>query len=286
MRRHGKDPDAIVDKLMSKWNGKVSAERFAELKRRSGELMTQGHLSQHVFFHYFHHPALALNSRWIFGVRSADYHRARLRGWSPARDRSTHRPLARAGRSPCDGRAEALRPPGRPSHRAELARRRRSCSLQRSSAAPPTAGSTRTSTSTARAIFRTAVPPLKGSQSAARLHLPRRPKPRQGRARAPLSAGRPARENVRRDARRGGLDQAGEAFDARADLLRGGAAVAEAHAAAAALRAMKSLPGVIGTPASAARAASSSVSTLSGKIDPEEVAAGRHDEACVGQELS
>lgn len=84
VRRHGKDPDAIVDKLMSKWNGKVSEARFAELKRRSGELMTQGHLSQHVFFHYFHHPALALNSQRIFGVRSADYHRARLRGWSPA----------------------------------------------------------------------------------------------------------------------------------------------------------------------------------------------------------
>lgn len=83
IRRHGKDPDAIAEQLVSKWRGKVGDAQFAELSRRTGELMTQGHLAQHVFFHYFHHPAMALNSRWIFGVRSADYHRARLQGWSP-----------------------------------------------------------------------------------------------------------------------------------------------------------------------------------------------------------
>ncbi len=84
VRRHGKDPDAIVAELMSGWRGRVGDERSAELTRRAGELMTQGHLAQHVFFHYFHDPAIALNSMWIFGVRSADFQRARLQGWSPA----------------------------------------------------------------------------------------------------------------------------------------------------------------------------------------------------------
>ncbi|MBI4897720.1 MAG: hypothetical protein HY827_05065 [Actinobacteria bacterium] len=84
VQRHGKDPDAVVAGLVSDWNGRIDDVRLAELTRRANELMTQGHLAQHVFFHYFHDPAIALNSAWIFGVRSADFQRARLQGWSPA----------------------------------------------------------------------------------------------------------------------------------------------------------------------------------------------------------
>ncbi|MFY9264387.1 MAG: hypothetical protein WAO61_03030 [Solirubrobacterales bacterium] len=90
IRRRGKDPDVIVQKLMAQWRGKVDTAQFAELQRRAGELMTQGHLSQHVFFHYFHNPAIALNSKYIFGVRSPDYMAARRHAFTP-------REIARAG---------------------------------------------------------------------------------------------------------------------------------------------------------------------------------------------
>lgn len=91
IERHGKDPDMIVEQLMEPWTGKVSVEQFNELKRRTGEVMTQGHLSQHVMFHYFHNPAIALNSKYIFGVRSPDFMAARHHGYSP-------RQIAKAGR--------------------------------------------------------------------------------------------------------------------------------------------------------------------------------------------
>ena len=81
---HGKDPDVVAAQLMRQWEGKVSDAKFAELSRRTEEVMSQGHLSQHVFFHYFHDPLLAMNSKWIFNIPTGDYHRARLRGYSPA----------------------------------------------------------------------------------------------------------------------------------------------------------------------------------------------------------
>jgi hypothetical protein len=84
IERHGHDPDEVTAQLMEQWRGKVSLQKLAELTRRTNALMTQGHLSQHVFFHYFHDPLLAMNSKWIFNIPPGDYHRARLRGYSPA----------------------------------------------------------------------------------------------------------------------------------------------------------------------------------------------------------
>ena len=87
IKRKGKNPDEIVDKLMYQWRGKVNSKQFTELKRRADATMTQGHLAQHVFFHYFHNPTLAFNARKIFNVAPGDYHRARLAGLDAARDR-------------------------------------------------------------------------------------------------------------------------------------------------------------------------------------------------------
>lgn len=83
VKRKGKDPDAVVSRLMKQWEGRVNQRQLAELTRRSNELMTQGHLAQHLFFHYFHNPEIALHSRSIFRIAPGDYHRARLRGFTP-----------------------------------------------------------------------------------------------------------------------------------------------------------------------------------------------------------
>lgn len=89
----GQDPEVVASRLMSRWQGRVSARRYAELDRRTHELLTQGHLAQHVFFHFFHHPALALRARWIFNVSPEQYHEARMAGFTP-------REIARHGRVP------------------------------------------------------------------------------------------------------------------------------------------------------------------------------------------
>ncbi|MBJ7353547.1 MAG: hypothetical protein JHC98_01870 [Thermoleophilaceae bacterium] len=81
--KHKKDPNAIVERLMNRWVGKVSDRQFTELTRRSNALMTQSHLSQHVFFHLFHDPAIGLKAKWIFNISPGDYHHARMTGWSP-----------------------------------------------------------------------------------------------------------------------------------------------------------------------------------------------------------
>jgi hypothetical protein len=99
VRKRHKDPDAIIAKLMKRWDGKVSDKQFAELTRRANALMTQSHLSQHVFFHLFHDPAVALNSRWIFNVAPGDYMMARMSGFPPkAIARHGHVPVKQAVR--------------------------------------------------------------------------------------------------------------------------------------------------------------------------------------------
>ena len=54
------------------------------LRARAERLLTQGHLAQHVFFHWFHSPAIRENAREIFGMQPWDYFRARRAGFSPA----------------------------------------------------------------------------------------------------------------------------------------------------------------------------------------------------------
>lgn len=103
VKRHGKRPADVVEHLLRKQKRRFSEAHHRELLRRGNALMTQGHLAQHVFFHYFHNPALAENSRWVFGIRPGDYHRARLRGWTPREI------AARGGRSMKSAQRRAMR---------------------------------------------------------------------------------------------------------------------------------------------------------------------------------
>ena len=152
--KRGKDPDVIAAKLMSRWKGKVSDRQFTELTRRTNALMTQSHLSQHVFFHLFHDPAIGLKARWIFNVSVGDYHRARMTGWAP-------REIAKHGGVTVYARRYAARWWSYAVSRSEASgatrprapRRESSCIARRRG---PTSGSTRTSTSTRSASSPTA----------------------------------------------------------------------------------------------------------------------------------
>jgi hypothetical protein len=76
--------DQATDELTERWSGKVSAERLSILKKRTMDMLTQGHLSQHVLFHHFHDPVIAVHSQEIFGLSRGDYTVARRSGYSPA----------------------------------------------------------------------------------------------------------------------------------------------------------------------------------------------------------
>lgn len=84
VRRRGLDPDQLAADLVDAWVPDPDSDWAAELRSRALRTLTQGHLAQHLFFHRFHHPGIALQSRSIFGVRSLEYRRLRLTGRAPA----------------------------------------------------------------------------------------------------------------------------------------------------------------------------------------------------------
>jgi Tol biopolymer transport system component len=96
--RHGwREPGRLADALVAPWRGHVSAARVAVLRGRAVRTITQGHLSQHLFFHSLHQFAIPSRAPQIFGLSDAafrDVRRtlelspltiARLHGRSPAR---------------------------------------------------------------------------------------------------------------------------------------------------------------------------------------------------------
>jgi Tol biopolymer transport system component len=96
--RHGwRDPGRLAGALVAPWRGHVGAARLAVLRGRALRTITQGHLSQHLFFHSLHQFAIPSRAPQIFGMSDAafrDVRRtlelspltiARLHGRSPAR---------------------------------------------------------------------------------------------------------------------------------------------------------------------------------------------------------
>lgn len=54
------------------------------------DAVTQGHLAQHLLFHYFHQPLIASRAAGIVGVSPVHFRRTRLRGASPAEIGGAH----------------------------------------------------------------------------------------------------------------------------------------------------------------------------------------------------
>jgi Tol biopolymer transport system component len=96
--RHGwRDPGRLADALVAPWRGHVTAARLAILRGRAVRTITQGHLSQHLFFHSLHQFAIPSRAPRIFGMSDQGFRDvrrtlelspltiARLHGRSPAR---------------------------------------------------------------------------------------------------------------------------------------------------------------------------------------------------------
>jgi hypothetical protein len=77
------DPKKIVRESLA-IDDSTSPRVKTILNKRANRLLTQGHLAQHVFFHWFHNPAIRQNAKEIFGMNPWDYARARRLGYSPA----------------------------------------------------------------------------------------------------------------------------------------------------------------------------------------------------------
>src|SRR3954468_16659964 len=72
-RERGWQPEALARELVAPWRGKLSdPSRLALLQSRALRVLTQGHLSQHIFFHSLHQNAIPDNAPAIFGVASRE----------------------------------------------------------------------------------------------------------------------------------------------------------------------------------------------------------------------
>ncbi|MEA2308567.1 MAG: hypothetical protein QOI65_853 [Thermoleophilaceae bacterium] len=89
-RRRGVDPDTLARRLLAPRRDELSEHQYAILRERSEDMLTQGHLAQHVFFHVFHGDLLTGHFQSWFGVSHERWVELRL-------DRFTPRQIARRG---------------------------------------------------------------------------------------------------------------------------------------------------------------------------------------------
>jgi Tol biopolymer transport system component len=70
-RERGWEPQALAHELVAPWRGQLrDPGRLALLEKRALRTLTQGHLSQHLFFHSLHQEAIPSHATQIFGVAS------------------------------------------------------------------------------------------------------------------------------------------------------------------------------------------------------------------------
>jgi hypothetical protein len=80
VRKTGLQPDALADQLVDPWRAVVGPGRLAELRERTIRVLTQGHLAQHVLFHYFHGTGVTGQTDFVFGFELPTFIRLRSRG--------------------------------------------------------------------------------------------------------------------------------------------------------------------------------------------------------------
>src|SRR4051794_39002901 len=83
--QHGwKDPNALAAALVEPWRGHLrDPRRLAVLQSRALRTLTQGHLSQHIFFHSLHQNAIPDNAAAIFGTSTTRFRDLRRSELSP-----------------------------------------------------------------------------------------------------------------------------------------------------------------------------------------------------------
>lgn len=78
------DPHVLARELVAPWRGRLrEPERMALLEKRALSTLTQGHLSQHMFFHSLHQDAIPDNAPEIFGTSTTRFRDLRRSELSP-----------------------------------------------------------------------------------------------------------------------------------------------------------------------------------------------------------
>lgn len=78
------DPHVLARELVAPWQGRLrEPERMALLEKRALRTLTQGHLSQHMFFHSLHQDAIPDNAPEIFGTSTTRFRDLRRSELSP-----------------------------------------------------------------------------------------------------------------------------------------------------------------------------------------------------------
>ncbi len=81
---HGWEPAALARELVAPWRGHLrEPKRLAVLESRALRTLTQGHLSQHMFFHSLHQNAIPDAAPKIFGTSTSQFRYLRRSELSP-----------------------------------------------------------------------------------------------------------------------------------------------------------------------------------------------------------
>ena len=146
---HGWEAHALARELVAPWQGKLREPgRMALLESRALRTLTQGHLSQHMFFHSLHQDAIPDAAPEIFGTsHDALPLPAPLRALA-ADDLPAQRQVARA--RPGGGGADAARRWSRAACAGRRSRRRRRSGCSPASCARSRAGCSRRATTARR----------------------------------------------------------------------------------------------------------------------------------------
>ena len=84
VRRRGLTVALVTQRLVAPWAARVDPVQYERLRERAERTLTQGHLAQHVFFHYLHQAETKEHAWEIFGVSPAQFLRLRAAGYTPA----------------------------------------------------------------------------------------------------------------------------------------------------------------------------------------------------------
>lgn len=82
-RRRGLPVASLADRLVAPWRRRVGASHVAMLRGRTMQILTQGHLAQHAFFHVFHSLGSTFVAEGLFGVSSVELDAQRRLGRTP-----------------------------------------------------------------------------------------------------------------------------------------------------------------------------------------------------------
>jgi len=90
VRLRGLRVSAVAEQLVAPWSARVDPVQYERLRERATRTLTQGHLAQHMFFHYLHQSEIMAHAWEIFGVSPLRFLGLRAAGYTPTEIGALH----------------------------------------------------------------------------------------------------------------------------------------------------------------------------------------------------